>query len=146
MEERYVVEELSQELYLKYGEKYKCERLKILQELQKLQADSSNHETIVEMALENAKNFSKIWTSGGYEQKRKVQDWVFPEGIRYNKENDTVRTDKFNMAFLWMACQQQTLSQIKSGIPILNLGYSALVVPTGIEPVTQGFSVLCSTD
>ena len=35
------------------------------------------------------------------------------------------------MAFLWMACQQQTLSKVKSGIPILNLGYSALVGPMG---------------
>jgi len=26
------------------------------------------------------------------------------------------------------------------------LKYSALVVPPGIEPGTQGFSVLCSTD
>lgn len=136
LEERYVIEEITQELYVKYGEKYKQDKYKVLVELQKLEADSSNHENIVEMALENAKNFNKMWHSGGYEQKRKVQDWVFPQGMRYNKENDTVRTDNFNMAFLWMACQQQTLSKIKSGIPILNLGYSALVGSTGFEPVT----------
>lgn len=134
LEERYVLEEITQELYVKYGEKFKQDKYKVLVELQKLEADSSNHENIVEMALENAQNFSNMWASGGYEQKRKVQNWVFPAGMRYNKQNDTVRTEEFNYAFLWMACQQQTLSKIKSGIPLLNLKYSALVALPGIEP------------
>jgi hypothetical protein len=35
---------------------------------------------------------------------------------------------------LWMCRQQQDLSKIKNGIPVLNLGYSALVDPQGFEP------------
>ncbi len=137
LEERYVLEEITQELYVKYGEKFKQDKYKVLVELQKLETDSSNHENIIEMTLENAQNLSNMWASGGYEQKRKVQNWVFPVGMRYNKQNDTVRTEEYNYAFLWMACQQQTLSKIKSGIPLLNLKYSALVENTGFEPVTS---------
>lgn len=74
LEERYVLEEITQELYVKYGEKFKQDKYKVLVELQKLEADSSNHENIVEMTLENAQNLSKMWASGGYEQKRKVQN------------------------------------------------------------------------
>jgi hypothetical protein len=78
--------------------------------------------------------------------KQKVQDWVFPQGMRYNKENDTVRTNNFNMEFLWMACQQQTLSKIKSGIPILNIGYSAWVGFNGLNPneILEELKKLCS--
>lgn len=66
--------------------------------------------------------------------------------MRYNKQNDTVRTEEYNYAFLWMACQQQTLSKIKSGIPLLNLKYSALVDPEGFEPSSkQGINQLSTS-
>lgn len=71
-----------------------------------------------------------MWASGGWKRKVRLQYLLFPKGLNYNKRNDTVRTENINQAFLWMACQQQKISQIKSGIPILNIKYSALVEET----------------
>ena len=62
-----------------------------------------------------------------------MQYLLFPNGLHYNKKNDTVRTENINQAFLWMACHQQKISQIKNGIPILNIKYSALVDPERFE-------------
>ncbi len=62
-----------------------------------------------------------------YNDRIRIQNWLFPLGLHYNKKKNTVRTEKINQAYLWMCRQQQDLSKIKSGIPVLNLGYSALV-------------------
>lgn len=135
VEERYITEEITPELYVKHAEKFKQEKVGLLKELTKLEGHSSSHEEIVDHALGNAVNISKMWLSGEYKDKIRVQNWIFPEGLIYNKKKDTVRTPKINQAYAWMACQQQVLSKIKSGIPLLNIGYSALVVPPGIEPL-----------
>ena len=108
-----------------------------------LNSKCSNHEEVIDIALENAVNFNKMWASGGWKRKVRMQYLLFPKGLNYNKRNDTVRTENINQAFLWMACQQQKLSQIKSGIPILNIKYSALVDPERFELSSkQGISEL----
>ena len=137
LDERYINEEINQELYVKYGEKYKQERLEIAKELTKLEIGSSNHENEVNEALDFAENLSKTWHRGGYKEKQRLQYYLFPNGIRYNRKSDAVRTDKYNPLFLWIARQQQKVSENKNGIPELNLSYAALVVSTGIEPVSK---------
>ena len=100
LEERYVTEELKQDLYVKYVEKYKQEKVGILKELQKLESKCSNHEEVIDLALENAVNFTKMWSSGGWKRKVRLQYLLFPKGLNYNKRNDTVRTENINQAFL----------------------------------------------
>lgn len=133
LEERYVTEELRQDLYVKYVEKYKQEKVEILKELGRLESKSSNHEEVIDLALQNAVNFTNMWASGDWKRKVRMQYLLFPKGLHYNKKNDTVRTEKINEAFLWMACQQQVLSKIKTGIPLLNLRYSCLVEAKDIK-------------
>jgi site-specific DNA recombinase len=145
-EERYMNEEIAQDMFLKYSEKFKLERIDLLKKMQELESSCSNHADAVDLALDYACNLPKMWHSGSFMKRQRLQYFLFPEGLRYNKKNDQVRTTKYNSVFLWMVRQQQDLDQNKSGIPSLSLDYPTLVVPTGIEPVTQGFSVLCSTD
>ncbi|MHB8261008.1 MAG: recombinase family protein [Bacteroidia bacterium] len=135
LEERYMEEEITQELYVKYGEKYKQERLEIAKELTKLETGSSNLEEGANEALDFAENLSEMWHRGGYKEKQRLQYYLFPKGIRYNRKSDTVRTEKYNSLFLWIARQQQDVSQNKNGIPELNLSYAALVARTRIELV-----------
>jgi hypothetical protein len=73
LEERYMEEQITQELYVKYGEKYKQERLEIAKELTKLEAGSSNLEEGANEALDFAEKLSKIWASGGYKEKQRLQ-------------------------------------------------------------------------
>jgi site-specific DNA recombinase len=137
LEERYINEELSQELYVKYGTKYKQERLALAQELTKLETGSSNLENEVDEALDFSENISKTWHCGGFKEKQRVQYFLFPNGIRYNRKKDTVRTDKYNPLFLWIARQQQDAANNKNGIPELSLEYAALVENIGVEPTTS---------
>jgi len=52
---------------------------------------------------------------------------MFPKGIRYNKKLEVCRTEKYNSVFLWIARQQQDLSNKKTGMPELSLDYAGLV-------------------
>ena len=58
-----------------------------------------------------------------------MQYYLFPKGIRYNRKTDSVRTEKYNSLFLWIARKQQEVGENKNGIPELNLSYAALVAP-----------------
>ena len=99
----------------------------IAKEMSKMKIGSSNLEKGADETLTFAENISKIWSAGGYNKKQRLQYFLFPNGIRYNKKSNEVRTDKYNPLFLWIARQQQDLSQNKSGISELNLPYAALV-------------------
>ena len=86
LEERYITEEITPELYVKYASKFKQERVGLLKEIQRLTGQSSNHQELIEEAVYNASNLSKMWVSGTYNDKIKVQNWLFPEGLIYNKK------------------------------------------------------------
>ena len=60
---------------------------------------SSNLEKAVEKGLDIVQNISEIWCSSDYAKKQTLQYLIFPEGILYNKQNDTVRTTKINFLF-----------------------------------------------
>ena len=60
---------------------------------------SSNLEKAVEKGLDIIQNISEVWCSSDYSMKQVLQYLVFPEGILYNKKNDTVRTNKINILF-----------------------------------------------
>ncbi|MHB8261361.1 MAG: recombinase family protein [Bacteroidia bacterium] len=126
-EERYMAEEINQELYVKYATKYKQEKLDLMKELAKVNSDCSNLENEAEFATQIAENISKLWHSGEYKEKQRLQYYLFPNGIYYNRKTGTVRTNSYNSLFLWMCRQQQDVSQNKNGIPELNLSYAALV-------------------
>ena len=68
-------------------------------EAYKMDDISSNLKNLVSKGLALAENISKIWCSGDFENKQKLQYLVFPEGVYYNKEKDTLRTGKINSVF-----------------------------------------------
>jgi len=68
-----------------------------------------------------------MWQHGGYNEKQRLQYYLFPKGICYNRKTDSVRTEKYNSLFLWIARKQQEVGETKNGIPELNLSYAALV-------------------
>jgi hypothetical protein len=63
------------------------EKVGILKELQKLESKCSNHEEVIDLDLENAVNYTKIWASGGCKRKVRLQNLLFPKGLNYNKRN-----------------------------------------------------------
>ena len=133
LEERFMSEEITKELYLKYAEKHKEEQVKIQRDLQQFELGSSNPEACARLIVGYAQDLRKMWLSSDYVDRQKLQNYLFPKGIPYSKENGLVRTEDYNSVFLWIAHKQGELGQKKCGIPSLNLDDAALVVSTGID-------------
>ena len=99
-------EEITKELYLKYAEKHKEEQVKIQRDLQQFELGSSNPEDCARLITSYAQDLRKMWLSGDYVSKQKLQNYLFPKGIRYCKNSGLVRTEDFNSVFLWIALKQ----------------------------------------
>ena len=89
-------------------------------ELEKSDINSSNFEKAVEKCLEIAQNISSAWLSAGFENKQRLQKLVYPEGIRYNKEEGVVRISKINSLFSEIAPLARVVADIKKGNSLQN--------------------------
>ncbi len=114
---------------------YKAERDKIAKKLENFQSTSSNFGELAEFAVNSTANICNTWELGEYMDKQKLQYSIFPKGLRYDKKNDAVLTEDYSPLYIWVALKKQEISNKKSGIPLLNLSYAALVARTRIELV-----------
>ena len=146
LEERFIEEELNPELYKKYLNKYQSEKKEIELELMKATGKKLNLEECIDFTIHFALKAASLWRSDDYYIKQRIQNLVFPEGIRYNRKMDACRTSRINIFFYHIARLAQISGNKKSGKTELKFDFAAPVVWAGIEPATQGFSVLCSTD
>ena len=85
LEEKFIMGEITKELYNKYSIRYNDEIQLLNSELEKSYIKSSNFEKAVEKCLEIAQNISAAWLSAGFENKQRLQKLVYPEGTGYNK-------------------------------------------------------------
>lgn len=99
LEERYVEDEIEKELYVKYKSKYELEIKAIEQELSKSQLSSSILEIAVKKGITISKKLSQLWVSSDYSDKQRLQYLIYPNGMLYNKENNTLRTPRVNSLF-----------------------------------------------
>ena len=76
----------------------------------------------------------EIWISGDLDQKRQIQQLVFPSGIGYDKQNDRVQTKRVNSIFSAIPLLIKDLDKIKSGEPINFEQFSARVTSSGLIP------------
>ena len=137
LEVRYVENDLEKELYLKYRKLYDDELKKMEQEIGKTVITSSNLEIAVQKGISISQNLSRLWLSSDYSDKQRLQYLVYPEGILYNKKNNTVRIPRVNSIFSAIAYLSSVSAKNKNGQPHLVDQNSRWVVPTGIEPVSK---------
>jgi site-specific DNA recombinase len=138
LEIRFIDEDLSKELYVKYSENYRKEKEEIEQKLAGTTNEISNLDSCIDKVLLYASKLASEWASADFVAKQEIQNLVFPEGIRYNRQKDEYLTTRINSLFLGIAYQKQTLLNKKTGIPELNLSYSGLVAGSRIELPTLG--------
>lgn len=99
LRERYVVEEsITQEDYIEFGEKFRQEKQSLSNEFENLTAKSSNLLNRIEETILISAQLGQIWRNGNYREKQRVQKMVFPDGMCYSKEKDTVLTPRPNEA------------------------------------------------
>ncbi len=134
IEERFALGVLTKDLYEKIASKKKEESSKLDQELRGSSIDRSNLNLIVEKGLGIAEKLSQLWVSRDFVNKQRLQYLVFPDGILYNKEKGTYRTEQINSIFAEIPPLARVLEKNKKGNFKKNCLKSCSVPGTGIEP------------
>ena len=96
IEERYILEEITGELYTKFKAKYEKERDDLEGEIQKSAIEMSKFDSLLDYTLNITANLPKMWEQGNYIQRQQLQYMVFPEGIAYNRQDDECRSGRVN--------------------------------------------------
>jgi len=121
LELKFIEGELNKELYDKYSNKYITEKHDLQEKIDALSVNSSNLETMIEKGLQLAGNISEIWAFSEFDDKKKLQELVFPEGILYNKKIDAVRTPRTNSIFKAIALLAKDSGRNKNA-PLIKKG------------------------
>ncbi len=137
LEERLILEEINLELFNKYSEKFKFERMELEKNFIKSQKRVSNLEHCINIVMDYISKLPSSWALMAYKDKQLLQFLLFPEGIRYNKKNNECRTSKINSVFYYIARLVRDMAEIKRGDIKLLFDIPHLVVPLGIEPSTH---------
>ena len=116
IEERFILEEISQELFEKYMPKYSKEKHEIINQLENSMFDLSNLEKELDSVVEIVTNSLEIWELGSYNMKQKPQKLVFLEGIHYYRQNDHDRTNRVNAVFELSRSLSMNYDKDKKGI------------------------------
>ena len=146
LEERLIIEEIDRAMFDKYRTKFINEKQEIEKQLGTNGVQVSNLEKCIDTTMTYASKLNTMWNAGDYSKKQRLQFLLFPEGMSYNRIKDECRTQRVNTVFLYISQLASVLGEKKSGNNGCKTDVAALVVWGGIEPPTQGFSVLCSTD
>ncbi len=133
-EEKYFLQELSSDIYNKYMPKYRNEKEAIIKELKNYESDLSNLKKHLEYTLYLSTKMSDTWSMGTIEEKKQLQDLVFPEGIVYEAKNNIYRTSKIHWAFSTMGLFSKQLQKRKKGQKHFLDALSLQVTPQGLEP------------
>jgi site-specific DNA recombinase len=134
IEEKFVLGQINAELFEKYSTKYKQELNELQQELDHSTIDSSNLDKGIEKCLQIAQNIGAAWVEASFENKQRLQNLVFPEGILYNKLKGVVRTPRVNSLFAAIEPLKRITAENKKGNSVRNRLKSDKVPRTGFEP------------
>ena len=137
VEERFAVGEITQEIFKKYTEKYKSRLAENAKNLETTSLTSSNLQKVIENSKEMTKNLSNTWEEMDFGEKVRLQSFVFPDGILYDKENDRVRTTSVNSIFEVSRYLSENYGHKKSGILSKKDLNSTVVGNEGLEPPTS---------
>lgn len=107
-------------------------------ELNNTVPEISNLENLIDKSVEYLQNISKIWGSVGLEDKRNLQQTLFPDGIYYNGKNHQYLTKEINSFVLLSQTISKDYEVKKKGINQVEPEISPSVARSGFEPETSG--------
>ena len=134
IQENRVLGDITNELFEKFSNKYLKEKQEIENQIQHNTPDLSNLDYCIEHALKISSNLPSLWAFKDCQTQKRLQELIFPEGIRYSKTNDTYRTERINTIFSLIPQLKRVLEENKSGHNNEKLLMSACVPGAGIEP------------
>lgn len=134
IEERFAIGEIDRELYDKFIGNFRRERLAISTEISNNELGGSNLEKRVEKYCKILTNLPLLWASNGYRGKLELQELLFPQGILYDRKNNSFRTPEINeVAFVMSQISRDTDPKQKADSSHFNY-LSASVPGAGLEP------------
>ena len=125
LEERYILEEITGELYQKYKLKFETEREGIEVEIKKNKIEMSKLDDYINFTLNLSINLRKMWASSDYTQRQELQNTFYPQGITYNRQKDECRSIEVN-EFLEEASDLSRTFATFTPEQIKNLDFSSL--------------------
>ena len=137
-EERFACGEIDRDIYNKVSEKFRGEIRSIEEGIEKTSSKISNPGKVFNFIVRLSSKLSTTWTFGDYSQKQNVQKLLFPDSLRYNKENDEYLTSRWISPIAVSSYLSTALKEKKNGIPDDLSEISRLVAGAGLEPTTFG--------
>jgi site-specific DNA recombinase len=138
LQEKYLItDSIEPGIYNKFLEKYNAEMALINQEISNSAANSSNIEMYAKKSLEFACKLPSVWTSSDTKGKEALQKLVFPDGIEYITEMDTVLTKKISPLFQWIVDRTDVSGEKERGQNTGDCTLSPLAERKGFEPSMQ---------
>jgi hypothetical protein len=89
-------------------------------------------EIAVKKGIVISKKESQLWVSSDYSDKQRLQYLIYPDGILYDKENNTLRTLRVNNLFTAISYLSYISAENKNGQPAQIDQNSRRVVLTGL--------------
>ncbi len=114
-------------LYQKCRNKKQSEINQIQEQLQDSEIEISNLGYYLKKSIEISQNIHNYWQLGTLEDKRKIQDLVFPEGIVLDTKKRTYLSSKVNSLFLAKSQFKRTSGGVNKKLPINSDEESSLV-------------------
>lgn len=138
LERRYVEDGLAPHLHTKYMTEYESKLSVIRTDIAEAEKKISNHSGFIEKSLKVVTNLSKYWATQPLENKIRIQNLVFPEGVRIEPKNRQYLTSRVNKVFELTSAFSGLGDEVENEKPIDDVDGSCLVAGTGLEPVTFG--------
>ena len=98
LEERFVIGEITKDLFDKYAAKYREELVAILEEIDKCGISLSNPDQVIKQATDLMSKLQKTWQLSKSTERSKLLKAVYPSGIWLDPENNSYRTFGLNPA------------------------------------------------
>ena len=125
-----------QEICEKQLLKLEAERERIAKELDERSQEILNLDNYIVFGLALKDNMLKLWQLSNLQQKRRIQNLLFPDGLVWSKENDDIEPVSKNEFLFVYGLKSSDCGGKKNGQTIFSDDLSALAPEPGLEPGT----------
>ena len=127
IKKRYALGKIEEEIFAELKEDHIKEITLLETKMGKCSSKLSNLTSYIDNSIEICNNIDLCWKNGTYKVKKDVQKLVFPEGVMYDKENESYLTTRRNAFFELTRSISESFSENKKGQTSNVLNLSSIV-------------------
>ena len=145
LEERFVLKEITSDQFEKFKKKYSVEIDRLVLEMEQFGKISSNLKISINKSLDLAENLQQLWVTAEFNEKKKLQYMIFPDGMVYDKKNKAVLTPRVNTLFGEIAVLTSVSKENKKDNLLQDCLFGSHVGMTRFELATPRPPDVCAT-